>query len=112
MWSIIYNTGTSFPSFRFQRKPCGFLVSGSLRLLFQRSLWLLARQSLLTTLLLLPSLFSQQCQCLVFGGFHYFALAWAFVVDAAEVEDAVDDDAVEFFVVGLVKLLGVGAHGV
>ena len=46
-------------------------------------------------------------QCLVFGGLHLFALAGAFVVDAAEVEDAVNDDAVELVGVFLAEELGV-----
>ena len=52
------------------------------------------------------------CECTVFGCFHYLAFARTFVVDAAEVEYAVDDDSVEFFVVRRVLLFGVGAHGV
>ena len=44
-------------------------------------------------------------------GFHDFALARAFVVDAAEVEDAVDDYAAEFAFVGLTNLIGVGGNG-
>ena len=43
----------------------------------------------------------------VFGGFHDFAFAGAFVVDAAEVEDAVNDDAVELLVVGGAETGGV-----
>ena len=46
-------------------------------------------------------------QCLVFGGLHLFALAGAFVVDAAEMEDAVNDDAVELVGVFLAEELGV-----
>ena len=46
-------------------------------------------------------------QCLVFGVLHLFALAGAFVVDAAEVEDAVNDDAVELVGVFLAEELGV-----
>ena len=40
-------------------------------------------------------------------GFHDLALARPLVVDAAEVQYAVDDDAVELVLVGLAKLLGV-----
>ena len=46
----------------------------------------------------------------VFGFFHLFALAGTFVVDAAEVQNAVDDDAVQLLVVALVELLGVGPY--
>ena len=53
-----------------------------------------------------------QCEGTVLGGFHQLTLTGAFVVEAAEVEDAVDDDAVQFLVVRLAELLGVGAHGV
>lgn len=63
----------------------------------------------------------EEGQGAVFGGFHDFAFAGAFVVDAAEVEDAVDDDAVKLLVVGgaetggIVRgdeLLAVRQHGV
>lgn len=63
----------------------------------------------------------EEGQGAVFGGFHDFAFAGAFVVDAAEVEDAVNDDAVELLVVGgaeaggIVRgdeLLAVRQHGV
>ena len=43
----------------------------------------------------------------VFSSFHDFAFAGAFVVDAAEVEDAVNDDAVELLVVGGAETGGV-----
>ena len=46
-----------------------------------------------------------QCEGAVFGGFHQLALAGAFVVEAAEVEYAVDDDAVELLVVRLAECL-------
>ncbi len=48
----------------------------------------------------------------VFLGFHDFAFARAFVVDATEVENAVDDDAVELFFVTGANIFGIGAHGV
>ena len=54
----------------------------------------------------------QQVQCLVFGSFHYLAFARSLVVDAYKVQYAVDDDAVQFFVVGSALLLGVAEHGV
>ena len=49
---------------------------------------------------------------LVFFCLHDFALARALVVDATKVQDAVDDDAVQLFVVRAAKLLGIAAHGV
>ena len=58
------------------------------------------------------ALYIIHCECTVFGCFHYLAFARTFVVDAAEVEYAVDDDSVEFFVVCRVLQFGVGAHGV
>ena len=42
---------------------------------------------------------------LVLGGFHDFALTRSLVVDATEMEDAVDDDTVQFLVVGTTKLI-------
>ena len=45
----------------------------------------------------------EQGEGTVFGGFHQLALAGTLVIDAAEVEDAVDDGTVEFFVVGGVE---------
>ena len=48
---------------------------------------------------------------LVFGGFHDFPFSRSFVVNAAKVQDAVDDDAVQLpFVVIAGKLFGVGAY--
>ena len=58
------------------------------------------------------SAFRPYGECFVFGGFHDFALSRSFVVDAAEVQNAVDDDAVQFFVIGFAEGFGVGAHGV
>ena len=49
---------------------------------------------------------------LVFFCLHDFALARALVVDATKVQDAVDDDAVQLFVVRTAKLQGIAAHGV
>ena len=47
----------------------------------------------------------------VFGGFHDFPFSRSFVVNAAKVQDAVDDDAVQLpFVVIAGKLFGVGAY--
>ena len=48
----------------------------------------------------------------VFGAFHYFALAGSFVVDTAEMEYSVDYDAQEFAVVRDVERSGVGGDGV
>jgi len=55
---------------------------------------------------------SSHLQCLVLRGFHQFALAGPFVVDAAQVEYAVYDDAVQFVLVVLPELLGIGLDGV
>ena len=43
---------------------------------------------------------------------HDLTLTRAFVVDATEVQDTMDDDAMEFALIGLIELLGIGAHGV
>jgi hypothetical protein len=40
-----------------------------------------------------------QEECPVLGGLHNLALAGPFVVDAAKVENAMDNDAVELFAV-------------
>ena len=48
----------------------------------------------------------------ILGGLHDLAFAGPLVVDADEVEDAVNDDAVELVVVVLAELPGIGAHGV
>ena len=48
----------------------------------------------------------------VFGVLHCLALLLRLVVDAAEVQDAVDDDAVQFLFVGGAEQFGIGAHGV
>jgi len=42
--------------------------------------------------------------------FHDFPLAWLLVVDAAEMQDAVDDDTMELALEGLSELLCIGAH--
>ena len=54
----------------------------------------------------------QEFECLVLGSFHDFAFTGPFVVDAAEVQYAVDDDSVEFGRVGDAAFLGIGAYGV
>ena len=53
-----------------------------------------------------------QCEGTVLGSLHQLTLTGAFVVDAAEVEYAVDDDAVQLLVVRLAECLGIGANGV
>ena len=54
--------------------------------------------------LTLPAFFRQNSQSFIFVFFHDFPFSGAFIVDAAQVEDAMDDGAVEFFVVGCFKL--------
>ena len=43
---------------------------------------------------------------------HDLALARTLVVDAAQVQDAVNDDTMQLVVVGLAELLGIGAHSI
>ena len=43
---------------------------------------------------------------------HDLSLSRTLVVDATEVQDAMDDDAMELTLVGLVELLRIRAHGV
>ena len=43
---------------------------------------------------------------------HDLALARALVVDATQVQDAVNDDTMQLVVVGLAELLGIGAHSI
>ena len=51
----------------------------------------------------------QKLESLVLVSLHDFAFAWSLVVYAAQVQNAVDKDAVEFgFIVGRGKLLRVG----
>ena len=57
-------------------------------------------------------LLSPHGESLILCRLHYLALARTFVVDAAEVENAVYNDAVQFLLVCLAKQLGVGAYGV
>ena len=54
----------------------------------------------------------EKCECLVLFRLHNLALSGSLVVDAAEVENAVDDDAVELLFVGSTHVLGIRAHGV
>lgn len=51
-------------------------------------------------------------QGLVFGSLHDFAFAGTLVVDAAQVQDAVDDDAEKFCFIRGFKLHGVGPYGI
>mgnify|MGYP000425330046 CR=1 FL=1 len=51
----------------------------------------------------------EQGECLILVLLHDFTLSRTLVVDSAEVQDAVDDDAMELIIVGLAKLLGIGA---
>src|SRR3712207_5978641 len=48
----------------------------------------------------------------VLGGFHQLPFARSLVVDAAKVQDAVDDDAVQLVFVRCAELFGIGAYGV
>jgi len=43
---------------------------------------------------------------------HQLPFTGSFVVETAEVQDAVYDDAVQFFIVGFPELLGIGTDGV
>ena len=54
----------------------------------------------------------EEGQSAVFVLLHNSSFSGAFVVDAAEVEDAVDNGAVELFVIRSGELLGVGPNGV
>ena len=54
----------------------------------------------------------EKCECLILFRLHNLALSGTLVVDAAEVENAVDNDAVEFLFVGSTYVLGIRTHGV
>ena len=54
----------------------------------------------------------KKCECLILLRLHNLALSGTLVVNAAEVENAVDDDAVEFLFVGGTYVLGIRTHGV
>lgn len=43
---------------------------------------------------------------------HYFTLAGAFIVDAAKVEDTVNDDTMELALIGSTHQFGIGGYGV
>ena len=60
----------------------------------------------------LAALARQDSKCAILVGLHDLTLARALVVDAAKVQDAMDDGAMQLLVVRLAELLGVGAHGV
>lgn len=50
-------------------------------------------------------------QCLVLGSFHNFPFSRTFIIDAAKVQDAMDNDPVQFsFIVVAGKLFGIGAY--
>ena len=51
-------------------------------------------------------------QGFIFGRFHDFTLAWTFVVDTAKVQDAVNDNAVQFLVVRPSEFVSIGKDGV
>ena len=48
-------------------------------------------------------------ECFVFGLLHDFTLARAFIVDAAQVQDAMDDDPMKLGFIRSVELFGIGA---
>ena len=56
--------------------------------------------------------FIQQGQSLVFCRFHLFPFTRTFIVEAAEMKNAVDNHTVQFFVVGTSELVGIGEDGV
>ena len=51
-------------------------------------------------------------ECLVFGGLHDGSFAWPLVVDAAEVEYAMYDHAVQLLVIVLAIGSGIGGYGI
>lgn len=55
---------------------------------------------------------SEHGERLVLSCLHDLSLTGSLVVDAAKVEDAVDDDTVELFVVGTAELVGISKDGV
>ncbi len=59
-----------------------------------------------------PAFLRQYRQGFVFVGLHELAFPRSFIVDAAEVEDTVDDGTVEFLVVGSVEGFGISLHRV
>ena len=59
-----------------------------------------------------PAFLRQYCQCFVLVSLHDFAFSGAFVVDAAAVEDTVNDGTVEFLIVGGVESFGISLYRV
>ena len=53
-----------------------------------------------------------QFKSLIFSGFHYFALAWTFIVDSAQVKHAMHYNAKQFRGCRHTEFLGVGGNGV
>ena len=51
-----------------------------------------------------------QFQCRVLGSLHLFTLARSFVVQPTKVQNAMNDDAMQFFVVGFAKQFGIRAY--
>ena len=54
----------------------------------------------------------QQGQRTVLIALHYLPLARTFVIDSAQVQDAMDDYPVQFIIISLMKQLRIGAHSV
>ena len=59
-----------------------------------------------------PAFLRQYCQCFVLVSLHDLAFSGAFVVDAAEVEDTVNDGTVELLIVGGVESFGISLYRV
>ena len=57
-------------------------------------------------------LYSEHLQRSIFGRFHLAALRGRLVLEADEVEDAVDDEAMQLAIVRFTQLLGISAYGV
>jgi cytidylate kinase len=51
-------------------------------------------------------------ECLILSGFHNLPLTRTFVVDATEMQDTVDDNAMQFFVVGTAELVSIREYSV
>ena len=54
----------------------------------------------------------QHVECLVFGRFHDFALTWSLVVDATQVENAMNNHAVQLLIVWSAELIGICKYGI
>lgn len=59
-----------------------------------------------------PAFLRQYCQCFILVSLHDLAFSGAFVVDAAEVEDTVNDGTVELLIVGGVESFGISLYRV